>query len=74
MIKMRGPKRVIPDTLVFLGEVVEIVYRSNKWGGEDKLYIHKTSKPNPVLATDPEGRALYLVGGRMKVTERGLVG
>ena len=73
VVQLKGPGKRIPDTLVALGELVEIVYRSNKWDGEPKLYRHKTSKPHPMLATDPTGRALYLVGGRVKVTARGLV-
>lgn len=72
---IHGPERVIPETLVYLGELIEVVYRSDKWNpGEKKLYSHKTQKPHPILATDPEGRHVYIVGGRMKVTSRGLVG
>ena len=63
-----------PSELVLLGTIPEIIYRSNKWTGKQETYSHKTGKPQPMLATDPEGKGLYIVGGRVSVTERGLVG
>lgn len=71
--KIHGPGRVIPRTLVKLGEVPEIIYRSTKWDGKPVTYTHKTRRPYPVLTTDPDGRHLYLVGGRTRVTAAGLV-
>lgn len=73
LTSVKGPRRVIPSTLVLLGELVEVVYRSDKWEGKKKLYVHKTKKPHPLLVTDPDGKSLYIVGGRVKVTGRGLV-
>jgi len=71
--RMKGPDRVIPRTLVKLGDVPEIIYRSSKWEGKPVTYSHKTRRPYPVLATDPDGRHLFLVGGNVKVTADGLV-
>jgi hypothetical protein len=70
--KMKGPTRV-PRHLAGLGELVEVVYESNKYDGKKKLYKHRTKRPRPVLATDPDGRHVFVVGGNMKVTADGLV-
>jgi hypothetical protein len=65
--------RATPRTLVQLGELVEVVYRSDKWSGKPQLYRHKTKRPHPRLCTGPDARGLYLLGGKTRVTERGLV-
>lgn len=70
--RIKAP-RTIPRVLVKLGEMVQFVYRSNKWGGRMVTYEHTTRKPRPVLCTGPDGRGLFLVGGRTHVTARGLV-
>jgi hypothetical protein len=66
--------------MVRLGELEALVYRSDKWaGGPDNprgkqlLYEHTTQRPRPVLATDPDGRDFFIVGGKMRVTADGLV-
>ena len=77
-----GPKDVlaaraearIPRTLVKLGTIPKIIYRSNKWDGKATTYEHATSGPQPWLCTGPDGRGLFIVGGNVKVTKRGLVG
>lgn len=66
-------QRRVPRTLVALGTVPEIVYESDKWTGRKTTYVHKTSRPRPVLATGSDGKGLYLVGGRVRVTRDGLV-
>jgi len=71
--RMKGPDRVIPKTLVKLGDLVKVVYRSPKYTGRQTLYEHTTKRPRPVLATDPDGRHVHIVGGAMKVTPDGLV-
>jgi hypothetical protein len=77
--RVKAPRR-IPRTMVRLGELHSVVYRSDKWaGGPDNpagksiLYEHTTQRPRPVLATDPRGRDLFIVGGKMRVTADGLV-
>jgi hypothetical protein len=72
--RMTGPPRRIPRTLVRLGEVTRIDYKSRKFTGRMAEYTHKTEHPRPVLATDPDARHVYLVGGNMKVTADGLKG
>lgn len=70
--RVKAPAR-IPKTMVKLGDLVSVVYRSNKYTGKPTLYEHKTKRPQPVLATDPDGREVHIVGGNMKVTADGLV-
>lgn len=72
-IRVNGP-RTIPATLVKLGELPEIAYRSNKWTGKKETYLHKTGTPRPLLCCDPKGKQFYIVGGRMRATARGIVG
>lgn len=77
--KVRGAKNA-PKVAVKLGELVSIVYRSDKYAGspdnphgKQQLYEHRTKRPHPVIATDPEGREVHIVGGRMHPTPDGLV-
>jgi hypothetical protein len=70
--RVRAPARV-PKAMAKLGELVSVVYRSDKYDGKAKLYEHKTKRPRPVLAADPEGRHVFIVGGNMKITADGLV-
>lgn len=67
------PSRRMPKHLVALGKVRRIDYDSSKWEGRVVTYTHSTKRPYPTLATDPEARTLYLVGGKMKPTADGLV-
>ena len=77
--KVRAP-RGLKGAAVKLGEVVSIVYASDKYAGsadnpsgKTQLYEHKTKRPRPVLATDTSGREVHIVGGRMHPTPDGLV-
>jgi hypothetical protein len=76
---VRGARNA-PKVAVQLGELVSFVYRSDKYAGskdnphgKELLYEHKTKRPRPVLATDPSGREVHIVGGRMHPTPDGLV-
>lgn len=67
--------RSVPKVLVKLGTIPELVYDSDKWSGRKETYVHKTARGNqPVLCTDPEGKRLFIVGGGVRVTRRGLIG
>lgn len=70
---VKVPSRRMPKHLVALGKVRRIDYDSSKWEGRVVTYTHSTKRPYPTLATDPEARTLYLVGGKMKPTADGLV-
>jgi hypothetical protein len=49
------------------------VYRSSKWTGRPRTYIHFMEDP-PRLVTDATGRRLFIVGGSYRVTSRGIEG
>jgi hypothetical protein len=73
VIRVRHP-RVMPPIVVDLGELVGLIYRSDKWHlGQPRTYIHFMQVP-PRLVSDTDGRQLYLVGGRYRVTGRGIEG
>lgn len=74
---VRVPPR--PRALAKLGDLVSVVYRSNKYAGtpdnpqgRPQLHEHRTKRPHPVLAADPDGH-IHIVGGRMIPTADGLV-
>lgn len=73
VVRVRTASRTIPRVLVKLGEIPRHTYISDKWSGKRETYVHDNKKPYPVLCTGPDGRGLYIVGGRTRVTERGLV-
>jgi hypothetical protein len=67
-------RRVIPKVLVQLGHLRGLIYSSDKGGhGRLKTYIHFMKTP-PRLVCDPQGTQLYIVGGRYRVTPRGIEG
>jgi hypothetical protein len=60
--------------VVELGELVGLVYRSDKGQrGEPRNYIHFMQDP-PRLVSNVEGTQLYIVGGSYRVTRRGIEG
>lgn len=66
--------RVIPPVVVELGELVGLMYRSDKGQpGQPQTYIHRMENP-PRLVSNIEGTQLYIVGGSYHVTPRGIEG
>lgn len=65
--------RQLPRVLVKMGELAAVEYLSNKWTGRTERYRHVLKKPRPLLCTGPDAKGIFVVGGRAKVTERGLV-
>jgi hypothetical protein len=67
-------RRLIPRVLVQLGTLRGVIYSAQKdCRGRPKTYIHFMERP-PLLACDPGGRQLYVVGGRYRITRRGIEG
>ena len=67
-------RRLIPKVLVGLGELKGLIYSSDKGQrGQRRTYIHFMETP-PRLACDPNGTQLYILGGRYRVTRRGIEG
>lgn len=70
---VRIKKPTIPDVGVLIGEIDGILYTTVRDGKVEK-YIHKfhpSDKPDFVVS--PDGRQIFLVGGRYDFTERGIV-
>jgi hypothetical protein len=66
--------RVIPPVVVELGELVGLMYRSDKGQpGQPRTYIHRMENP-PRLVSNIEGTQLYIVGGSYQVTPGGIEG
>jgi len=71
----RGPRpRRLPDfsELYEIGELVRVEYLTTK-GGERAIWVHDFSRPYPVLTATPKGRLGPILGGRARVTPRGIV-
>ena len=66
--------RLLPKVLVNLGELRGLIYRSDKEQcGRPRTFIHFMETP-PLLASDPAGKQLYIVGGNYRITSRGIEG
>lgn len=78
----RASRRLrVPDvspriTLVELGELVAVTYRTRKGGDVRVVNYHHDFKASdrPVLAYSSDGKGLYIAGGSYRVTERGIEG
>lgn len=67
-------RRTIPRVLVKLGSLKGIIYSSDRYtAGRSRTYIHFLETP-PLLTCDPDGAQLYILGGRYRVTSRGIEG
>lgn len=72
---VRAPcRRLIPKVLVHLGYLRGLIYSSDK-GTErcGKTYIHFMETP-PRLTCSADGTQLYIMGGRYRVTPKGIEG
>jgi hypothetical protein len=66
--------RLIPPVVVDLGELVGIIYRSDKGqAGQPQAYVHFMQDP-PRLVSNIEGTQLYIVGGSYQITRQGIEG
>jgi hypothetical protein len=73
-IETIGCRRRMPRVLVRLGELRGLIYRSDRGSrGLPRTYIHFMERP-PVLACDPRGTQLYILGGSYRITRRGIEG
>lgn len=65
--------RLMPPVVLEIGRLAGLVYRSSKWVGRPRTYIHMMDDP-PRLVSDVTGRRLFIVGGSYRVTPRGIEG
>jgi hypothetical protein len=72
---VRAPcRRLIPKVLVHLGSLRGLIYSSDKQTPkQQRTYIHFMKTPAR-LACNPAGTQLYIIGGRYRVTPRGIEG
>jgi hypothetical protein len=58
-----------------VGELRGLIYRASRVAGEEpKTYVHFFKGRRPMLATNPSGTRLYIVGGRYRVGKNGIEG
>ena len=73
VVTIRHP-RLIPPVVVELGELMGLIYRSDKGqAGQPLTYIHIMENP-PRLVSNIDGTQLYIVGGSYRVTPQGIEG
>ncbi|RPI18732.1 MAG: hypothetical protein EHM58_04495 [Ignavibacteriae bacterium] len=63
----------IPDTYIFIGDVINLDYVSDKWDGKKRAYTHKLKKHGKMLVS-PNGKTVLITGLNLNVTGRGLSG
>jgi hypothetical protein len=73
VIRMACGRRLIPRVLVRLGALRGLIYSHDRGQTCPRTYIHFMETP-PQLVCDPAGRQLYIVGGRYRITPRGIEG
>ena len=74
IVRRRYDRNGAPSVLVDLGALRGLIYSADRDGcGEVKTFIHFMETP-PRLMCDPRGNQLYVVGGRYRVTRRGIEG
>lgn len=66
-------ERTIPKLLVQLGSLRGLIYTADRGDGGARTYIHFMEN-EPLLACNAQGTQLYIVGGRYRVTRRGIEG
>lgn len=62
-----------PDVAFQVGPLLGVIYEAVR-DGEREQYIHRfKKKARPLLASSPDGKQLYMLGGAYRFTERGIV-
>lgn len=68
----RAKVRGVPPALVKIGPLVRLDYLSAKQDHKLRRYYHHTKRPHPELYAGVDG-SYHILGGKMVVTDRGLV-
>jgi hypothetical protein len=67
-------RRALPRVMVHVGELRGLIYRSDRGQRRcPRSFVHFLETPAQ-LTCDPTGRQLYILGGRYRVTPRGIEG
>jgi len=73
-VTYRSCRRLMPRILVRLGRLKGLIYSSDRGQrGRPRTFVHFLETP-PMLACDEAGTQLYILGGRYRVTRRGIEG
>lgn len=62
----------IPHVMIEIGALVGVAYETVRDGKRER-YFHEFDAM-PVLACSPDGKQLFVLGGKYKFTDRGIVG
>lgn len=63
-----------PKLMVEVGQLKGLIYSSDRGRcGRPRTFVHFLETP-ATLAANPEGTQLYILGGRYRVTHKGIVG
>lgn len=63
----------IPDVVACIGPCDFVGYTTVRDGVTEKYIHHFAEKDKPLLCISPDGKHIYLIGGRYVFTERGIV-
>jgi len=67
---------IIPDapkTLVLIGDLEGVIYRTAKGKRKQESWVHfHDERTPPKLAYDPQTHQLYILGGKYRITPRGI--
>jgi hypothetical protein len=73
-VKRTPCHRLMPKVVVQLGHLKGLIYSSDRGQcGRPRTFIHFMETP-PILASNPSGTQLYILGGRYRVSRRGIEG
>jgi hypothetical protein len=62
-----------PRTLVLIGELEGVIYRTAKGKRKQESWVHfHDERTPPKLAYDPQTGQLYILGGKYRITPRGI--
>ena len=62
-----------PKEWIKIGEAFEIAYKSNKWDGKKRLYVHKLKKHGNILIS-PDGNLILIIDLNLNIRKEGLTG
>ena len=66
---------MFPLPIMPVGELRGLIYRASRSPGDPvRTYVHFFNERRPVLAANPSGTRLFIVGGRYRVTRNGIEG
>ncbi len=72
-VKTIAKNVVFPEEWIKIGEAFEIAYKSNKWDGKNRLYVHKLKKHGNILVS-PKGDLVLITDVKLNIKKEGLTG